>query len=173
MFKSSYLCPVKKALTFLVLLLFLFNILGYYFIFEIYKLKVKQEMRRSTHHGSTSLAVLKIIDPSSDPDFKRVERKEFRYKGSLYDVIREVKSGPVTIFYCIPDKKEEDLLAAMNRVNKSKFLLSLWQHLITVAWSSPGLAFTDTHPVDIIFPAMSVPLHSALMQNWSPPPERS
>ena len=130
-------------------------------------------MRQSSHEGNTSLTVIKIFDPSGDPDFKRVERKEFRYKGALYDVIREVKSGRVTIFYCIPDKKEEDLLAAMNRVNKNKFLLSLWQHVVKIAWSTPDFDFTDSYPVDILFPKISVPLHSAFQQIWSPPPERS
>ena len=162
---------MKKTLSYLLLLLFLFNSLGYYFVFELYKFNVKKEMQKRTNIGSVALTILKISDIKADSEFQRVEKKEIRYKGSLYDVIKEVQSGRATIFYCIHDKKEEILLATMNSVNKSKFLLSLWQHLITIAIPPFDNSSTDTFAVNVLFPLISVPLPSVLLRTWSPPPE--
>ena len=167
-----YKSPVlKRIFAFALLILFLFNTIGYYFIFEIYKYRVKKEIQNAIHPGSVSVTILKIVDIQQDPQFQRVEKKEFRYKGALYDVIKEVRSGRTTIFYCIHDKKEEDLLATMNTVNKNKFLLSLWQHLIKIAYLSDNLAFKQPFPVEILFPTFSVPLTSVLIKTFSPPPE--
>jgi hypothetical protein len=162
---------LRKTLIYILLLLFLFNSLGYYFIFELYKYHVKKEMQTRTTIGSLALTILKIPDVKRDPGFQRVEKKEIRYQGSLYDVIQEVKSGRTTIFYCIHDKKEEILLATMNSVNKSKFLLSLWQHMITIAIPPFDNSLTETFPESVLFPQILVPLPSALLSTWSPPPK--
>jgi hypothetical protein len=162
---------LKKTLGYILLLLFLFNSLGYYFIFELFKYNVKKEMQTRTNIGSLELTILKITDVKDDPGFQRVEKKEIRYKGSLYDVIKELQSGRTTIFYCIHDKKEEILLATMNSVNKSKFLLSLRQHLITIAIPPFDVALSNPFYVKIKFPHISVTLHSVLTGTWSPPPE--
>jgi hypothetical protein len=162
---------LKKQLAYILLFIFLFNSVGYYFIFELYKYHVKKEMHVRTARVSTELTILKITDADHDPGFQRVEKKEIRYKGFLYDVIKEVQSGGTTIYYCIHDKKEEKLLATMNTVNKSKFLLSLWQHLIKIAIPPISMALMDQSPVKILFPHISVTLPSALIGTWSPPPE--
>ena len=162
---------LRKTLAYLLLFLFLFNSLGYYFIFELYKYHVKKEIQAQATMDCLVLTILKIADASHDPAFQRVEKKEIRYRGYLYDVIKEVQVGRMTIFYCIHDKKEEILLATMNSVNKSKFLLSLWQHMITIAIPPFDISLTDTFPVNVLFPQISVPLQSVLMGTWSPPPE--
>jgi len=164
---------LKKTLPYLLLFLFLFNSLGYYFIFELYKYHVKKEMQTRTSMASLALTILKISDVKDDHGFQRIENKEIRYKGSLYDVIKEVQLGRTTIFYCIHDKKEEILLATMNSVNKSKFLLSLWQHLITIAIPPYDNSLTETFPVSVLFPQISVPLYSVHIGTWTPPPEFS
>ena len=162
---------LKRAFAFSLLILFLFNTLGYYFIFEFFKYHVKKEIQNSAHSGSASLTILKIMDLQHDPQFQRVERTEIRYKGSLYDVIKEAQNGRTTIFYCIHDKKEEDLLATMNAVNKNKFLLSLWQHLIKIAIPPIDVAFANPISNKVRFPQITVKLHSVIESKLSPPPE--
>ena len=164
---------LRKTLAYLLLFLFLFNSLGYYFIFELYKYHVKKEMQVQATKDSEVVTILKIAEAEHDPAFQRVEKKEIRYKGSLYDVIKEVQVGRTTIFYCIHDKKEEILLATMNSVNKSKFLLSLWQHLITIAIPPIQMTLTNPFPVKLLFPHISVTLPTVLIGTWSPPPEFS
>jgi hypothetical protein len=164
---------LKKTLPYILLFLFLFNILGYYFIFEVQKYHVKKEMQARVQKGSTVLTILRVMDPENNPDFQRVEKMEIRYKGSLYDVIKEVQKGRTTIFYCIHDKKEENLLAIMKTVNKDNFLLSIWDHVIKIAVPPFPVALSNPFPIKVIFPQISVTLPSALISTWSPPPEYS
>lgn len=134
---------------------------------------MKKELQSTAHSGSASPTILKIVDLLQDHQFQRVERNEIRYKGSLYDVIKEVQSGRTTIFYCIHDKKEEELLATMNAVNKNKFLLSLWQHLIKIAITPIDITLTTPFSVNLLFPQITIALHSVIANKWSPPPELS
>jgi hypothetical protein len=147
--------------------------MGYYFIFELHKYNINKEMQTRTHKGSTALTILKISDTEIDREFQRVEKKEIRYKGLLYDVIKEVPGGRTTIFYCIHDKKEENLLAVMNTVNKNKFLLSLWDHVIKIAIPHLEMPLANPYAAKIIFPRITVLLGSVHLTKWSPPPELS
>jgi hypothetical protein len=153
--------------------MFLFNTLGYYFVFELYKFYVKKEIQTLTHKGSAELTILEVADTQHDPGFQRVEKKEIRYNGSLYDVIKEIQTGTTTIFYCIHDTKEENLLATMKTVNKNKFLLSLWDHVIKIAIPHFEMPAANPSTLILIFYQSSVSLHSALLSKWSPPPELS
>ena len=162
---------MKRIFAFALLILFLFNTIGYYFIFEIYKYRVKKEIQNAMHPGSVSVTILKIVDIQQDPQFQRVEKKEFRYKGALYDVIKEVRTGRTTIFYCIHDKKEEDLLSAMNALNKNKFLLSLWQHLIKIAIPPIEVDCANPIAIQVIIPQITVKLPSVIESKLNPPPE--
>jgi len=164
---------LKKTLPYLLLVIFLFNSLGYYFIFELYKYNVKKEMQTQSCKSSMALTILQISDILYNSEFQRVEKKEIRYKGSLYDVIKEVHTGTTTIFYCIHDTKEENLLAAMKTVNKNKFLLSLWDHLVKIAIPQFEMPLSDPNTSKVIFPVITISLPSVLLTNWSPPPELS
>jgi hypothetical protein len=147
--------------------------LGYYFIFELHKYHVKKEIQANSNKISPALTIIKIMDAESDHEFQWVEKKEIRYKGLLFDVIKEQHRGRMTIFYCIHDKKEENLLATMNSVNKNKFLLSLWDHVIKIAITPFDMALTNTTPEEVVFPQLLVALHSVPVVTWSPPPEHS
>jgi hypothetical protein len=164
---------LKKALAYILLFVFLFNTTGYFFIFELHKLRVKNKIQSGTKTGSKGLTILQITDIEHNVDFQRVEKGEIRYKGSLYDVINEMQSGMTTIFYCIHDQKEENLLAAMKTVNNNKFLLSLWDHVIKIAIPHLEMVSSSPYSAEVIFPLISVSLHSVLLTKWSPPPERS
>jgi hypothetical protein len=162
---------LNKSLAYILLFLFVFNSMGYYFIFEIHKYHVKKEMQTRADKASYALTILKVADPVNNREFQRVEKKEIRYKGSLYDVIKEIKTGSTTIFYCLHDKKEENLLAAMKKVNKNIFLVSLWDHVIKIAVPPSCNFMAVTLKKRLMFPQISVPLPSFLLGTWSPPPE--
>ena len=164
---------MKKIPAYLLLFLFLFNSTGYYFIFELHKYQVKKKIQVHADKSSAALTVIKVSGTEDDPCFQRIEKKEIRFNGSLYDVIKEVRSGETTIFYCIPDKKEENLLSVMKTINKNKFLLSLWDHVIKIAIHHPALPLADPSVSKLLFPRISVSLRSVLLTKWSPPPEVS
>jgi hypothetical protein len=164
---------LKKTLAYFLLIIFLFNTMGYYFIFEIMKSHIRKEMQTRANLGSTSLTIIKISDLKNNNEFQRVEKKEIKYKGLLYDVIKEVQTGEGAIFYCIHDNKEENLLMAMKTVNGNKFLVSLWDHLIKIAIPLSDFPMTNTLFSKMIFPRISVSLRSVFLAKWGPPPENT
>ena len=130
-------------------------------------------MQTQSGKSPGTMTILQIADILNNSEFQRVEKKEIRYQGLLYDVIREVQNRKTTIFYCIHDKKEENLLGIMKTVNKNKFLLSLWDHIIKIAIPPFEMPASGPSALKVIFRQSSVSLHSALLAIWSPPPELS
>ena len=111
---------MKKIISIVFLGLFLLNSCGYYFIFSYDQGILQDEMKRLIHAGyfKDQNEQVIITDPSSDPDFKWVEKGEFRYKGKLYDLISIEVKGTTFVFNCINDKKEEQLIARHDQFRK-------------------------------------------------------
>jgi len=57
----------------------------------------------------------KIVINNNSQHFQRIHSREFRYCGKMYDIIKEVKKGSTTTFYCINDKKEEELMESISK----------------------------------------------------------
>jgi PDZ domain-containing secreted protein len=56
------------------------------------------------------LIVMKKTDILSNKlNFERVNNKEFRLNDNLYDIVKEVEKDSNIYFYCINDKREEEL----------------------------------------------------------------
>jgi len=132
----------RKLLSVLFAALILFNISGYYFVFKCDQIRVKGEMKamiRSSAFKIQSEEII-IVNPSSDPNFKMIDKDEILYKGKMYDVISTKHSGSSVIFRCINDRKEEQLLArydkystwvaGLNAPVKSKNSQAMLYHII-------------------------------------------
>lgn len=103
---------IKKILLILVSLLFLYNIVGFYFVFIQKQLAIKREVKKIILQKipEDELELIKIPVNSNNKDFKWVEKdKEFRYKGKMYDIVKQKIVDGFIYFYCINDKKEESL----------------------------------------------------------------
>jgi len=104
---------IKRLLASGLILLFLFNIFGYYFIYQynrfLIRLEVKARIRSGTMNEQAEILVLS--NPLPSHDFRWINRKEFRYRGRLYDVISIKRNGDSTLIHCINDKNEESLIA--------------------------------------------------------------
>jgi hypothetical protein len=169
----------------LVAFLFLFNIMGYYFVFDFNRHVVRDEMKQLIKAGyfEDSFIVLKIENPYFNPDFKKVNNGEFRYKDKLYDIVSETKTGNCIIFKCINDKKEEKLLAGFHRVlelalcqnnpSKAKHATALLYHIIKLALPEGSGCMPLFVPADISFFTPIHPAFSIFHPPYSPPPELS
>ncbi|MEI6456384.1 MAG: hypothetical protein WCO93_08850 [bacterium] len=124
---------MKKVAALILLLIFLFNSMGYYFLFEVNRALVKREMTAYMKRTGIKLSILKISNPVHNPDFKRIDKREFLYQGRMYDILKEVKQGAVTVFYCIHDEKEQNLIAGFKRVSHSKLSQTLSDHVVKIA----------------------------------------
>ncbi len=167
----------------LIVLLFLFNIMGYYFVFSYNQLLVRNEMKGLIKAGSFEglSVVLKILNPASNNDFRRIDKEEFEYKGMLYDIVSEKKEGNFTIFRCIIDKNEEKLLtgfhhyfelsSGQNNPVKAKHALALLYHVIKLALLENRWNQSPVIPKKISFLNPIPPLTSIFYPPASPPPK--
>jgi hypothetical protein len=176
---------VKKIFSILLLFLFLFNTLGYYFVFKVNQSIIQSEIRGMISSGllNVKYTLVTVDHPESNPQFKMMDHNEFTYCGQLYDIVSASVKGNTTWFYCYNDKQEERLISGFERIqnldpgcgssHKTKHTTALIYHLITMALIKDPImvdypqplkvtfGYTQDHP----FPAFQIPL--------SPPPKLS
>ncbi len=104
---------MREKISYILLVIFVYSIIGYYPIFILMQNSVKEEMKERIKNVIPSEEM--IIFNFNETDYMDLvweDDNEFRYKGDMYDVIRIVKSENNNIrVYCIDDKKETKLLA--------------------------------------------------------------
>ena len=109
----------KKIISILLLILFLFNVSGYFVVFKLRQYNAREEMKTRIKQNLRDEEMEVIIIQNSEinsplSDFCFIEEDEFRYKGNLYDIVRKKTEGSNTVFYCINDKQEEKLFDGLN-----------------------------------------------------------
>jgi len=165
--------------------LFLFNIFGYYFVFSYNQYIIRGEMRGLIRAGTfeKSCSTLQIYDPRSNPDFEKINKNEFRYKGVLYDVISEQIAGHIVIYKCIIDIQEEKLISGFHRSQeylggqnnpaRTRHTAAMLFHLITLALIEISAAELPRLPSEIKFSHPVFSLFSVPAPPNSPPPKSS
>ena len=164
---------MKKALIFSILILFLFNSIGYYFLYELSTRMVRKEMQSVIHRKSSKIITLVINHPAGDRDFRRVDNKEFIFKGSMYDIVNEINTAKRTIFICLHDTRESRLVAGLKNIALNKLCLAMWDHLTMIFLSAPSLDLSPSVSSKFNFPSIDIEIDSSLLPTWSPPPEFS
>jgi|GEM_PF-1140810 len=127
--------PVKKSIACFFLVIFLYKTMGNYMVFEIDKYLAKQQMKAflCAHKEHVLILTFRFFQPERDPDFQRIESREFIYKGRLYDILDETVQQGITVIHCVHDLKEELLCKTFAEVQHGKVTLALLHHLITQA----------------------------------------
>jgi hypothetical protein len=174
---------MKKLFAFSLAVLFFFNTWGYFWIFCYNRQVVRSEMHDLLKSGlfHNTFSIIRIVNPSSNPDFKWTERDEFNYKGNLFDIISEKQEGTVTVFICINDRKEEIVLAAFRQSfdqsagqtnpAKAKHAQAMLYHIITLALVNEITNPTPQNASDITFYIPDYSLASKYHLTAVPPPE--
>ncbi len=145
--------------------------MGYFFIFEVNKFIVKREMMALLRLQPRELTRLEVAGATHNPDLVRVEKHEIRYKGKMYDILREESVGDVTIFYCLRDHKEEMLISGFKKVNGNRYSMVLHAHLIKIALPLYLVSLSPPPDLTIGFVPFNETLRSRFLKIWSPPPE--
>ena len=172
---------MKKFVTLFVLLVFLVNAMGYFIVFRCNQYLIRQEMIGSIRNGSfhQKLVALKVAHPENDPRFRRTGQREFSYDGNLYDLVSERKTGDVTVFYCLRDIREEQLILGFtvylrhtnNSPRTAHPLQALLYNLITQALvQSPGPALRG-EGIAFKFPPTDLIIHPVYLAHSAPPPK--
>ena len=95
------------------MLIFVFNSFGFIFYFLIERENIKEKIFEEIAFlkSKEKIEVLSISKfmINEGKSFQRINRKEIRYEGKMYDIVKEEKQTDKIIFYCIHDQKEDKL----------------------------------------------------------------
>jgi len=110
---------MRKTVSILLTLIFFFQSLGCLVFFKLQQLQVRYQVK--THLLSQlpdhALAVIKLSPKEKKHVFGILgDADEFRYSGSMYDVIKKEQHADRTWYYCYPDKEETRIFAQLKRI---------------------------------------------------------
>jgi hypothetical protein len=99
----------------------LFQTAGHLFFFKIRQYEIRREIKQRIKAGipETELALHKIpntLEIKTNSAFQRIDEREFRYDGVIYDVVRQEIHGDTTWYYCLRDEDETRLFANIDEL---------------------------------------------------------
>lgn len=99
---------MKKAVSILLLSIFLLSQIGHQLVFTLAKWDAKNLIRQqlqSSHFDG-------IVETIQENKYMHWEEKdtEFELFGQMFDVIKKEMKGDSTVYFCINDSKEQELL---------------------------------------------------------------
>lgn len=103
---------MKKTTAIVLLLIFTINLFGSVLLFFIQKSEIQNEFRQYLKHSvsAKNLTLIKIPKNNTlNHSIHFTKKDEFRYKGSMYDIVKKKINGDTIYYYCYNDKKEETL----------------------------------------------------------------
>jgi hypothetical protein len=173
----------KQIIAFFFLFVFLFNSVGYFFVFRFNQMEIKNDMRAAMLEKTPDSRFIPItVSSKNSLELSWSEDNEFSYKGSRYDIVRMEKrtDGSVT-YLCLNDAREDELFRQMDEnlstqldANKTcngktgKLLLKLLA--FDYFCSSEKTAFYQTEA--ILIPSTSTPSQMDLSFDITTPPPR-
>ena len=166
---------MKKLGPILLLIIFLFNTGGDYYLFRYMQFRwqkeIKRMIRQDLHEEDLSLISVNSFTVSELEWIK--ENREFRYRGELYDVVRKEISGNNIIYHCIKDTKEKELIGNYTKRSQTdKRAHNIIKRLLQKQFYSNTYSFGHKH-YRVCCLRVELPDHYDLVwaQNFSPPPE--
>ena len=108
---------VRKTVQYILLFLFIWQIVGFVTYFEISHFKLKKEVKLLLKQGvpKDELVYFEFTDYEMN-DLIWLKKNEFNLNGSLFDVVRKSKDkNGVNHLECISDKKETILFTRLNQ----------------------------------------------------------
>lgn len=166
----KYRNQLKTLLRISVLLILLFNIAGYYYMFEFERGLARNAMMGPS--GSKgAIEVLTLINAATDPAYKRVGPTEFIYSGRMYDIVSEHRDGSRITFYCRADHRETRLFAGYKTMNQRK-IATVFNSFSSFFFSPKSLTLTEPEVVAELDFQVYLPIPDSDPQGTaSPPPE--
>jgi len=105
---------LKKAVSILILSVFLYNTIGFLAIHTFLSNHYKERgMREAEEFADVEEIQILIFDKSdiqnSIVDFRWIHLNEFKYNGDMYDIVKKEENENQLILYCLNDTKETKL----------------------------------------------------------------
>lgn len=153
---------------------FLFLNGGYYLWFSILQFEIQSEVSAEIEKGVQDKDLTAIEVETAHPEGIQWIKpgKEFRYKGDMYDVVRSSVQGKKTVYHCIRDKKEKQLISHFYRHQKAKKdlekkLKRIFQYKFVFAKNTPD---QDMLTSEVVYSPYGNQYCSPSFDIHSPPP---
>ncbi len=110
---------MKRLLSILIILLLLFNTIGFELLFSFVLVQCKEDASQTMKilGEKNKLQILKI-EKDASADLIRVNDREIKYHGELFDVYKEENRGDAVLIYCYRDKKEQNVINELQEITK-------------------------------------------------------
>lgn len=114
MFLQTIRIDLKKTVTILVTLVFVFNTIGFLAIHPFLSFYYKNiGMRQADKPSEEELIELLVFNKDDilkgKINFRWTHSREFKYNGDMYDIVKKEENDKQLFFYCINDTKEKKL----------------------------------------------------------------
>ena len=112
---------MKSTVSFFLLIIFLFNTIGYFVVFKISQNQIRKEVKREIKMRLNDSDLHTIVFNKNELrtiNWVKTD-KEFFHNKELYDIVRTSETETTITYYCINDKQEEQLFASLDEhINK-------------------------------------------------------
>jgi len=114
---------MKKAVSYFLLILFLYNVAGTFISFKAQQHSIRREIKSKIKKSVPENELILLSFHPSSKEYSQldwIEGHEFRYQGQMFDMVRQTtgKDGLIH-FYCINDTQEEILFAHLDEYVKN------------------------------------------------------
>jgi hypothetical protein len=166
---------MKRLVSFILFLLFLFISDGYYLYFRYLQHNINTEVQNEIRKGLKEENLSLIIVPLNGRQeiLWTKKDKEFRYKGSMYDVVSTEVRGQKIYYYCLDDVREKQLIARYDRNNRrrTKTLMNLKRVMGSKYFTEKSSFTIDLCKTGILFSEYQEQYLSIIPETNSPPPK--
>jgi hypothetical protein len=131
--------------------------MGFFLIFKVQQFRINQETRYYIKRDiPMNQLVIISVDSKNELELDWKHRKEFRYKGIVYDVVKkETVNGQTTLFYCLTDELATTLFSELDElIEKNKdakdndWLKNIYEHFLSGIYSMPQKLIWTLFPTD-------------------------
>ncbi|MDX1940970.1 MAG: hypothetical protein SFU99_10495 [Saprospiraceae bacterium] len=114
---------LRCALVALMLGCVLVCTIGEYVVVKALCWNIRQEIKSHIKSGvpTYELVQVKISKINPPKDFVRIDRREFRLNGGMYDIVNQEEQGDTILYHCILDERETVLYANVEQQIKKEF----------------------------------------------------
>lgn len=92
---------------------------GFHLVFKLKQHRIRSEIKRAIKLGLPESDLVDIvITESNEDELDWIEGHEFRYRGTMYDIVRTECTDTATVYHCINDDQETLLFANLDELVK-------------------------------------------------------
>lgn len=110
---------LRKVFSLFLLSVFVFNIIGYYLIFDISDIQIKNQVAETISKISV-ISNAKMIKVHLS-DIREYDKDEIWYNGKLYDILKKETKNDSLFIFILNDQKEEDLITDLGMYVERNF----------------------------------------------------